>query len=563
MVLAAIAAVPGTGFAGTEETAPGVTKSNLGVIRGIVFDQAGKPIADATVAIFRVGTSKLLRQVRSTADGRFLLKILPGTYTVLAVAEGYNPATLSEIQIGRAAEVDYGFKLERSGSGNTLPEKRLDRNNTKWVRRSASLSRSIYQNQDGPNAIDETAVEAENAAQNERSQPGPGTSVVETYFASGERGDHAGVNYATLLRFGQKADVLIAGQAGIGRNAPQRVESELKFRPNDTHQIRFRASVGQLGTLNIENEERTLGQLSVQALDEWRVREGVIVVYGLDYSRFIGAGDDASISPRLGLQFDVDPKTRLRAAYTTATDDRTWSREIELEDAQVIFREPVAVEDVLIDSGRPQLNKSSRFEFGIERVLDNRSSIEANAFFDTTFSRGVGLVSMPFDSSSSGFNEFVGNQQGGAQGVRVVYSRRISGRLSASGGYSFGTGQRLSAAQVSNPAELFEEAVFQTVFGQFEADLHNGTNVKTIFRLSPQATVFAIDPFQGRLAIYDPSLSILVTQNLPTLGLPFTAEAIVDARNIFDFQTGAAGEDGLLKLSGNRRMIRGGILVRF
>ena len=38
------------------------------------------------------------------------------------------------------------------------------------------------------------------------------------------------------------------------------------------------------------------------------------------------------------------------------------------------------------------MNKSSRFEFGIERVLDNRSSIEANVFFDTTVGRGVGLT---------------------------------------------------------------------------------------------------------------------------------------------------------------------------
>ena len=105
--------------------------------------------------------------------------------------------------------------------------------------------------------------------------------------------------------------------------------------------------------------------------------------------------------------------------------------------------------------------------------------------------------------------------------------------------------------------------LFQSFFGQFEADLKTGTNVKTIFRLSPQATVFAIDPFQGRLAIYDPSLSILVTQNLPTLGFPFHAEAVVDARNLFGFQTGVSGEEGTLRMNSQGRMLRGGILVRF
>src|SRR5687768_9846946 len=78
------------------------SKSNLGVIKGIVRDSGGAPIADAYVSIFRVGTSKLLKQVRSAADGSFLAKILPGTYTVLAVAQGFNPVTVSEVAVNRS-----------------------------------------------------------------------------------------------------------------------------------------------------------------------------------------------------------------------------------------------------------------------------------------------------------------------------------------------------------------------------------------------------------------------------------------------------------------------------
>jgi len=39
------------------------------------------------------------------------------------------------------------------------------------------------------------------------------------------------------------------------------------------------------------------------------------------------------------------------------------------------------------------MNRSSRLEFGVERVLDNRSGIELNAFFDATAGRGVGINS--------------------------------------------------------------------------------------------------------------------------------------------------------------------------
>ncbi len=237
---------------------------------------------------------------------------------------------------------------------------------------------------------------------------------------------------------------------------------------------------------------------------------------------------------------------------------------IELESSQVLFRDPIAVQDIPVEKGRPTMNKSTRLEFGVERVLDNRSTIEANVFFDSVVGRGVGLESLPFSAvASTSFDDFVADQQGKAMGVRVVYNRRWNGILSTSAGYAYGTGQKLSDEAITNPASIFKDDVFQTFFGQMKADIRTGTSVSTVFRLSPRATVFAIDPFEGRLAIYDPSLSVLVTQDLPSWGLPIDAEAILDARNLLDVHTGVSGEEGALLLNSQRRMFRGGILVRF
>src|SRR5688572_25553120 len=199
-------------------------KGNLGVIKGVVRDESGKPIADAFVAIFRVGTSKLLKQVRSAADGSFLTKIIPGTYTVLAVAQGYNPTTLSQVQVAPSAEITYGFKLERAGSGNTLPEKRVDRNSSKWRIQAAQRSRSIYQNQEGT-AADESAVAEEIEETEEESLNRRGQSVVETYFAASDDGNYTGVNFATLIPVSENAEIVIAGQTGTSSNAPNRFET--------------------------------------------------------------------------------------------------------------------------------------------------------------------------------------------------------------------------------------------------------------------------------------------------------------------------------------------------
>jgi len=550
---------------------------NLGVIKGVVRDEANNAISDATVAVFRVGSTKLLKQVRSATDGSFLTKIMPGTYTVLAVAQGFNPITIAEVEVNRAAESVYKFKLERAGSGNTLPEKRPDRNSSKWRIRAAQSQGSIYQSTEGNAPIDESKTDenaaiAQNAtdeqtaeiADAENESKRHGQSVVETYFASSEKGNYTGVNFATLQPLSENAEIVFAGQTGTGKSAPQRFETNLKFRPTENHQIRLNGSIANIGKVKLEQEEKSLGQISFQALDEWKVNEGVILVLGFDYSRFVGAGNDFSISPRIGLQFDANSKTRFRAAYTTQTEERTWQNAAEFEDAQVLFPEPVAIQEFILKNDKPQMNKNRRLEFGVERVLDNKSSIEANAFFDAISGRGVGLNSFSFNTlGGESFGDFVADQQGKAQGVRVVYTRRLNGIFSTAAGYAFGNGQILSEDAVSNPANIFENSFFQTFYGQVDADFDTGTQVKTIFRLSPQATVFAIDPFRGRLAIYDPSLSVLVTQSLPRLGLPIRAKATFDARNLFDIQTGVNNIEGSLQLNSQRRVLRGGIMVRF
>ena len=543
------------------------SSSDLGVIRGMVRDQSGGPIADATVAIFRIGSSKVLKQVTSAADGSFLARIMPGKYSVLAVAEGFNPVTLAAVEVNRASQLNYGFKLQRAGSGNTLPEKRIDRNNPKWSIRASQLSRGVFQHSEDADAVavSEEAPAAEDRSSTERaSRP---RAVVETYFASTDHGAYSAVNLATVLPLKGDAQLVLAGQTGVGRNVPQRFETQLNFRPASKHQVRLKGSFADIGSLDLgDNRQKGLSQMALQAMDEWTVREGVIVVLGVDYSRLIGAGGDAFISPRLGFQTDLDPRTRFRTAYTTQTDSRSWDNAIQLENAEVVFRDPVAMDDIVVDNGKPRLNRSSRFEVGIERVLDNNSSVEANFFFDTVYTNGVGMTASMFDGSGAsavGSDDFTADQQGGAQGLRLVYNRRFNGNFSAAAGYSVGTGQQLSPDGIMSRSSLFRTALFQTVYGQFAADLDSGTSVRTIFRFSPDATVFAIDPFQGRLAIYDPSLSVLITQNLPTLGLPIRAEAIVDARNLLGFKTGVSSENGSLSLNSQRRAVRGGIKLWF
>ncbi len=393
--------------------------------------------------------------------------------------------------------------------------------------------------------------------------------VVETYAATSANAfapRYTGINFAIAKALNNRVDFIFAGQTGLGQGAPQRLEATARVRVNDRHRIGLSLGGVRLNTLaTSQGERRTLGQYSVRAVDEWIVRDSVVIVLGLDYSQFFGSGRDHSLSPRLGLQFDANARTRIKAAYAPGGGETATQSMAAFEGQQIVFKQPATQAVALVD-GRAVMERSRRFEFGVERVLDNRSSIEANAFFDTTSNRGVGLMTAPL-SAFSGENGAalikVANQQGAARGVRILYSRRISQVFTASAGYSFGRGQRLSPRGISNPAELFDNGYFQAAALQLNADLQTGTHVRTVFRFSPGATVFAIDPFAGRLAVYDPSLSILVTQDLPTFGLPVRAEAVIDLRNLLDTQVSTEDDDTLLTIVSGRRSLRGGISVRF
>jgi hypothetical protein len=377
------------------------------------------------------------------------------------------------------------------------------------------------------------------------------------------------MNFAVAMPASERIEMVFAGQTGKGPGAPQRFEATGIVRAGDRHRISMTLGGMQLGNSLLANKKEhraeDLGQFSMRAIDEWIVRDGVVIVLGLDYSRFLGAGGAHSLTPRFGVQLDANARTRVKAAYAPGGDETNVQSVADFEDQPVVFA-GARPQPVAFVGGRAVMARSRRFEVGVERVLDNDSNVEATAFFDTTSGRGVGLMSMPLSAFSGTAGDAllsIANQQGAARGMRIVYSRRLGRVWTASAGYSLGRGQRLSPAGFTSPADVFQNGFFQTAAMQLGASFGRGTHVRTVFRFSRDATVFAIDPFGGRLGVYDPSLSIQVTQYLPTFGLPLRAEAIIDARNLLDAQTSTDNGELLMQLSNNRRSVRGGISLRF
>jgi Carboxypeptidase regulatory-like domain/TonB dependent receptor len=567
----------------TSDTLAAGSGKSLATISGTVRDNRGNPLAGALVSLMREGF-KTVKEARTDRQGNFITKVLPGRYGIKAIANGFSEVVFTEVDVKAQQELVYKFNLEPVGSGNTLPERRRDRDDVKWTLRSAQTRRSIFQQNDGEDATVKAVTDAE-AAQTAEAAPMESApevptetnsdskikphGVLESYFANNAYGNsYVGLNFAVATPISEHIELIFSGQTGFG-DAPGRFEATSRVRVGNRHRIGLTASGARFATPVWTNKLNDLadlqGQMSLRAVDEWIVRDGIVIVMGLDYSRFIGAGGAHSITPRFGVQYDANARTRVKAAFASGGDEDGIQSVATFEDDQVVFRSQSARPVAFID-GQAVLERSHRLEFGIERVLDNSSNVEATAFFDTTSGRGVGLLSGPASAFSGKAGDAfidVADQQGSSRGIRVVYTRRLNRVWTASAGYAFGRGQQLSAAGYSTPAELFESGMFQTAALQLGGAFHTGTQVRTVLRFSPEATVFAIDPFAGRLGVYDPSLSIQVMQELPSFGLPVRAEAILDARNILDAQTSSENGEILTFIGNGRRSVRGGISVRF
>ena len=76
---------------------------------------------------------------------------------------------------------------------------------------------------------------------------------------------------------------------------PGRLEASTNFRVGNRHRVGLTAAGMRLTYTRLDqsvnNTEELFGQVSLRAVDEWIVRDGIVIVMGLDYSRFIGAGN--------------------------------------------------------------------------------------------------------------------------------------------------------------------------------------------------------------------------------------------------------------------------------
>lgn len=526
-----------------------------GTIRGLVKDGQGNPLVGAAIVILVTSegevAEKIVKRASTDDEGKFIARgIIPGRYRIKAEATGFTPVELdAQVKANKVTVFD-SILLRREG---TLAEQTRLNPDPKYAART--VRGTVFHVDEPDRKADDSVVLADRTPETHGfvhafSQSAPGLSG----------GSFVGSNFAVSQQVAGAANVVISGQVGLGAGAPQRLET-LTTASSGNHRLAVALGYGRF-TLSRRAPQDAVSQVSLSATDTWQVSGPVLVIYGGNFSRFSDGSGGTTFLPRFGIAVDVGPGTRLYGGLTPGSSLDSQTR-VNLESGEITFSEPRPLP--LNPVGEPIADRSYRLEFGGQQVLSDNSSIEMMAFFDTISGHGVGLLAVPTEGPPEAPRFQTTDLNGRSRGLRVVYRRRLNSVVEGALGYALGEGQRLNSAGFTDFAHLFRNEVFQLVSARVDATfVGTGTRVSTVLRLGPSRAVFAIDPFQGQIDTYDPNLSVLLTQDLPSFALvPGQWALVVDVRNLFDQQDSTGDEFQQLIASRFQRLVRLGVSVRF
>jgi hypothetical protein len=525
-----------------------VDSKKLCSVTGVVTDDKGAPVAGALISILRDGKSKeVIATAKSDREGKFsAAKIIPGVYRLIAVAQGFQTAVSerAELLLERPAILNFALRpaVDPGKTTGIDPVKYQSRRN-----------RTIF-----------------NAREKEGEAAGVASLFADTHgFVSfgSQSNVFAGapmtaytVEVTQPLSNSLEIGSAIQGDATGGM--PQFIVGALRFR-TDRHTVNSKLiseRVGVASPLPAAGSFSRLTRTEVRVADTWAVSQALNLVYGFEYSRLEGASE-ATFLPRLTANWKPARSVNLHAAITSEgepTPETSGEGGIAMISA---LPGPIRLVATEPENGNPVIERTLRAEIGAAWRVDSKTILEATVFRDRVDGRAVGLV------LESAGTPLVFNQQGTNQGFRITLKHRLHRNITVTGGFASGRGQQVGIAQTNlgtPEVELFATR-YHVLAVQADASLpQSGTRLTVQYRKSLGAPLLAIDPLRSRFWSPDAGLSVSLIQSLGGWGfMPGKWEVLFEGRNLADQADDLTTETGLFVRVPNRRVVRGGLRMRF
>lgn len=545
-------------------TAAGVTP---GSITGYVRNSAGVAQMGATVEL--LGTSGQSQVVYTDTKGFFTLTgLLPGSYDLRVSAPSFLPALREDVALAAGASKVLNITLNTLfEAARMLPSLKRDNDEDdswKWTLRSNS-NRPILRFDDGTPVIVEAGAQ-DRAITGSLAFMAGGSS--QGYGSSSDLGTAFNVEHSLF----HTSTIGLEGTLGYAMGAPDGVIRASYSRPgNEGWTPTIALIVRRFATPDAVPRRGALEAVAMTYSDGFSIGDLLDFQFGGEAQniQFLGHGAMA-FRPSAVVDWHLGSNTILEYRYATSEPNTRASKGFDSAPADLSETGPRMT---MVD-GEPLLENAHHHEISLsQRAGNNKLQV---AYFNDRVKDpallGVGDIGADADvlpDVYSGTFSFNGGALE-AQGVRLVFQRRLSDTLTATVDYAYGGVLELDQPNVDWDVV---RGSLQHGWRHSAALRLNGcvprSNTKWIASYrwtSGDNTLTPVDLFNASVGQTDAFFNLFVRQPLPRMRfMPGNMEALVDLRNLLaQGYVPVMGPDGkTVYLMQSARSVRGGIAFTF
>jgi hypothetical protein len=289
-----------------------------------------------------------------------------------------------------------------------------------------------------------------------------------------------------------------------------------------------------------------LREVQIKYSEDFQWTDHVVLNYGAEAGRIGTVSGTTYLRPRFGISWVPQRRTTVSLA---ASSQAPSTPDDPIRGKQYYDR------TILVP---PALERYAHAEVGVTHVFADGLEISAAAFRDRTETEAL------FVSTNEGRHGILildtGNMP--SDGFRLHMNKQFR-NFEAGVAYTsvMGVGISSTASTFDEMRNQLIRRRFQSVAARFRADVDaTRTEITAVYRWNSAFSASRLDPYQRVMEYNDPTLSLSIAQNLPTLGMfPGKFQAILDARNLLDQSFGAPRT----QVGQYPRLVKGGINIKF
>ena len=517
--------------------------NDLAAIHGQVHDAGGSPLVGALVIVAAASPVIPERIAFTDRRGSFsVVNLFAGEYSVKVTMPRFLPVNKPGIRlnVGGSAVLTVNLQNAIDVVRRATTRDRAQSDDIVWTLRSSRSTQPILRWAEEGTPEDASA---------KSSQPANYSGYFQVYSKSVETSsgstDGVGSQFSFTMPLDPSSKVTLAGQYTEAPNQPRGFGATYDFVPAERHKATVGVNVKQGALLGDPLQLDSLKEVQVRYGEDFQWSDHFVFNYGAELGRAQALVGQSYLRPRFGISWVPAARTTISAGTSSqapaAADDPIRGNEY--------FDRPAYIP--------PALARYSHSEAALNHFFTDSTELSAALFRDRIETQAL------FIGTPGGRHGvlILDTRQSPSQGFRVHLNRRLR-NFEMGAGFTTATGVGFNKpAELDEMRNQLERRRFQVVAVRFKADLDaTQTEIMAVYRWVSGFSASRIDPYQRMVEYNDPTLSLSIAQNLPTLRMfPAKLQAIIDARNLFEQSFGPQRT----QIAQYPRLVKGGINIKF